>query len=407
LSVKTGEPHIHPYSAKVGFNHSHNLSPRAKAWANAVSHGHSGRSHSHPLPPSGIKHQHPHKHGGRSHKHPLPESGVKHFHRLNKQDIIASSHQNTKPRVITGLSIKQQMAAVLKSPANDLTRTASIENTQSQKINIKDKKYAAFLKVAVEPKTSQTSLTLINQKTINKILNHNKPSIHRHDGRAHQHSLPEVASRHIHKHAHAGRIHSHLMPISNTAHKHRGINTRNTIVKKAPFSVKRETKQNSLKKVNKRRVATIKKAPKITKPYRAVKQTPQQITAGNRQFALALRYENGTGVKRNLPQAFNWYLRAAKQGNAKAQFNLASLYENGEGITRNIPQAMHWYNAAAQNGDANAQLNLGNRYAKGILVAKNINEAAKWYKRAADQGSMRGRANLNYLIEDNNGVIKR
>ena len=70
--MHNGRAHIHPYSAKVGFKHSHNKSPRAKAWANAVKHEHGGRPHTHPLPRSGANHYHRHKHGGRSHLHPLP-----------------------------------------------------------------------------------------------------------------------------------------------------------------------------------------------------------------------------------------------------------------------------------------------------------------------------------------------
>lgn len=57
--------------------------------------------------------------------------------------------------------------------------------------------------------------------------------------------------------------------------------------------------------------------------------------------------------------------------------------------------------------DVNAQLNLDSRHAEGSRAPKNINEEANCYKRAADQGDVRGRANLNYLIEDYNGVIKR
>jgi len=316
--LHNGRAHIHPYSAKVGFKHSHNLSPRAKAWANAVRHKHGDRSHSHPLPPAGIKHPHRHKHGGRSHIHPLPITGTKHFHHLNRKGSSPTKAKTiSKPQMITGLSIKQQIQAVLNTPIKTKTKPNKKRVVAANKLRA----------------------TKTNNRHINK--KQQKPS----------------------------------RKLTNVTSNNRKI-------------VKRKKVQKPPKKI-----------------IRPVNQTPQQILEGNRQFSLALRYENGTGVKKNLAQAVNWYLRSAKNGNAKAQFNLASMYENGEGTARNIPQAIRWYTTAANNGDANAQVNLGNQYARGINIPKNIQKAAKWYKRAADQGDMRGRANLNYLIEDNNGIL--
>ncbi len=367
-----GRAHIHPYSAKIGFKHTHNQSPRAKAWANAVKHEHGGRPHSHPLPRSGTKHDHRHRHGGRSHIHPLPVSGVKHFHRLNHKSTKQVAKAPNTPRMITGLSIKQQMAAVLKYP---LPKTSVTPVAQRKT-------------VTPAPRKSQRNVAVMNQRTINKVLG---------------------------RHSHNGRVHIHPTQIAGAKHSHK---KRVKLSKPKPLRKIVRKKRTPIKPPQKRKVTPKKAQTKLAKkptpkPIKAqavprkTKQTPQQIVEGNRQFALALRYENGTGIKKNLPQAFNWYQRAAKNGNAKAQFNLASLYENGEGTKQNIAQAIHWYTAAANNGDANAQVNLGNRYAEGRNVPKNIREAAKWYKRAADQGNLRGRANLNYLIEDYNGVIKR
>jgi len=61
--MHNGRAHIHPYSSKIGFKHTHNQSARAKAWANAVSHSHVDRKHTHPLPHTGVNHEHRHSHG--------------------------------------------------------------------------------------------------------------------------------------------------------------------------------------------------------------------------------------------------------------------------------------------------------------------------------------------------------
>ena len=78
--MHNGRAHIHPFSAEVGFDHTHNASNQSKEDLTAVSHEHAGRTHSHPLPSSGIKHNHQHRHGERSHIHPLPITGFNHFH---------------------------------------------------------------------------------------------------------------------------------------------------------------------------------------------------------------------------------------------------------------------------------------------------------------------------------------
>ena len=312
--MHNGRAHIHPYSAKIGFNHSHNLSARAKAWENAVRHEHAGRPHSHPLPPTGVKHDHRHNHNGRSHIHPLPATGNKHVHGKDKlnpsppaKDYIELSKapnalkvpelpKNSKvteapeaPEKITGLSIKQQMKAVLGNPIQNTAKVALIEN-----------KALAIAKPAKKIRKSKhlSKAKTRKKKTLKKVIPRKK-------------QIKKIAKR-------------------------KKTKPKKTIPKQA-------------------------KKP-VIKPLAKIKQTPEQVGNGNRQFNIALRYENGTGVPKNLPQAVNWYLRAAKNHNVKAQFNLASLYENGKGVKRNIPKAL------------------------------------RWYKRAADQGDKRGRAKFNSLI---------
>lgn len=45
------------------------------------------------------------------------------------------------------------------------------------------------------------------------------------------------------------------------------------------------------------------------------------------QFYLGTCYDFGNGVKRNLSEAFNWYMRAAKEGKMEAQFNIGHFYK--------------------------------------------------------------------------------
>lgn len=76
------------------------------------------------------------------------------------------------------------------------------------------------------------------------------------------------------------------------------------------------------------------------------------------QFSVATAYEFGTDVKKDLKQAFEWYLKAANQSHAPSQFKVAHFYENGLGVEKNIDTAMIWYKKAKANGSDQASKRL-------------------------------------------------
>lgn len=105
------------------------------------------------------------------------------------------------------------------------------------------------------------------------------------------------------------------------------------------------------------------------------------------QHNIAVFYQDGLGVKIDLPQALNWYERAGKQGIAEAQFMAGLMHSEGLGTTQNYLQATYWYQQAAEQGHAEAQNNLAARYATGTGVKQNLETAKMWYQRAAEQGN--------------------
>ena len=74
--------------------------------------------------------------------------------------------------------------------------------------------------------------------------------------------------------------------------------------------------------------------------------------------ALAMRYQRGQGVARDLAQAAALYERAAKLGNAEAQFNLGNMYLLGEGVPRDDDWAFTWFREAAHQGHPLAQTSI-------------------------------------------------
>lgn len=54
------------------------------------------------------------------------------------------------------------------------------------------------------------------------------------------------------------------------------------------------------------------------------------------QFNLGLFYDEGLGVRQNLPLAIKWYRKAAKQGYSSALLNLGICYSQAEGSSEII-----------------------------------------------------------------------
>ena len=106
----------------------------------------------------------------------------------------------------------------------------------------------------------------------------------------------------------------------------------------------------------------------------------------NAQFNLALYYEEGKDVEKDMVKAIYWYSKSAEQGNADAQFNLALCYEYGKGVEEDITKAIYWYAKAAEQGDADSQINLGYIWETGKGVEKDMSKAIYWYKKASEQG---------------------
>ena len=62
-------------------------------------------------------------------------------------------------------------------------------------------------------------------------------------------------------------------------------------------------------------------------------------------------------------------LRAkAEKGDTESQFSLARRYADGVGIPKNVPEAVNWYRKAAERGHELAQISLGILFDKGELV---------------------------------------
>ena len=111
-------------------------------------------------------------------------------------------------------------------------------------------------------------------------------------------------------------------------------------------------------------------------------------------FNIALMYEKGRGIKRDMRQALLWYRQAAEAGSVEAMYNLAILSEkNGD-----YKEAERWYVAAAKAGSSDAMNNLAVMYWR-----RETNDALRYRKvrmlleEAAAAGNARASRNLERL----------
>jgi len=63
----------------------------------------------------------------------------------------------------------------------------------------------------------------------------------------------------------------------------------------------------------------------------------------------------GSGAKPDYPAAVKWFIEAASRGLPDSQYNLAVLYENGLGVTKDLREAYKWLLLAAKSGDAESK----------------------------------------------------
>ena len=145
------------------------------------------------------------------------------------------------------------------------------------------------------------------------------------------------------------------------------------------------------------------------------KKTPQK------QFSLAVRYERGIGVPKDIKEAVKHFKLAADKGHDSSQFNLARYYAKGFGVEKNEILAAKYYKLAADQGHAKAQFNVAICFANGVIAPKkpeigsdklqNLKDlpkapgkAVKYYKLASDQGHAKAQFALGRCYEEGSGV---
>lgn len=91
----------------------------------------------------------------------------------------------------------------------------------------------------------------------------------------------------------------------------------------------------------------------------------------------------------NYEQAYQWHLKAAKQGNIMSSYECGAFLLAGQGVKQDLKEAVSWLRKAAETGFMPAQFELGVCYAQGEGVEQSYEESFKWISKSAKQNHPR------------------
>ena len=126
--------------------------------------------------------------------------------------------------------------------------------------------------------------------------------------------------------------------------------------------------------------------------------TSHTFKAGEEEYELALKYENGDGVEQDIFKATEYLQKAAMLKHTGAIVKLGKAYQCGHGVMRNAVKAIEMFKQASSMGDSCGTVELGQCYERGIGVKRDGNEAMKLYTQAAKQGNGEAMYNLGCML---------
>ena len=116
-------------------------------------------------------------------------------------------------------------------------------------------------------------------------------------------------------------------------------------------------------------------------PYENVYQKPVDMRSYI-WYRIGKMHCYGLGTEQDYAQAFEWFLKSAKEGNKFAQYSLGNLYYYGNGVERDLSQAFLWYQKSSSQGQPYASYSIAQMYNKGEYVSQSEENAQRYYKNA-------------------------
>jgi len=124
-------------------------------------------------------------------------------------------------------------------------------------------------------------------------------------------------------------------------------------------------------------------------------------------YQIGLLYQQGVPFGKDSKKMFEYTLKAATRGHAKAINRLALMNLNGEGTDRCYTTAFRNFNKAIKQGCVDAINNIAFMYEKGWGVEKSDKDALQWYHFADYKGNKAASYHLGLIYEQGRGDVER
>ncbi len=112
---------------------------------------------------------------------------------------------------------------------------------------------------------------------------------------------------------------------------------------------------------------------------------------------LAVKLQNGEGMRRNLEAALKVFKLAAEMGDSDAQFSVGIYLRDGVGTKTDAKGAIRWFQASADQGNSTGIYCLGLSYFEGNGVRRDLRKATALFEEAAKRGDKDAARNLKLL----------
>ena len=122
---------------------------------------------------------------------------------------------------------------------------------------------------------------------------------------------------------------------------------------------------------------------------------------------LGMYNKDGVGTEKNLPAAYQYFLKAAKAGYLEAMHEVGECYRFGKGTRVNLDEAAKWYEKAAEKNFALSQYQLANIIngnSGRSSVPRDLKRAFALLQKASDQGLHYAQCDMAYAYENGLGV---
>ncbi|KAA8497520.1 Secretory immunoglobulin A-binding protein EsiB [Porphyridium purpureum] len=125
------------------------------------------------------------------------------------------------------------------------------------------------------------------------------------------------------------------------------------------------------------------------------------------QLVLAVAYQKGEcGLESDHFKAFDWFLKAAQQGNAEAQYCVGMAFEEGRGAEKNPKAAVEWYRKAAKQDHAGALFEMAVNYMNETGGLKyDTEKGIVCTRKAAKLGNHQAQFNLGVMLYHGKGGV--